>query len=89
MALSITVPDLASDNASFDDYFISFGISRQTDGAGGVVYVGTLSIMVFDSSGNEFKVASLSKPIGSTAKSSLRDFIKNQFLPDLKAQEGL
>jgi len=89
MALSINVADLPTDNASFDDYFASFSVSRQTDGEGGVVYMGTMSVMVKDSLGNPYKSASLSRPLGTAAKVALRDFLKAQFLTELKVQEGL
>lgn len=89
MAISISVPDIPTDNASVDDRLASFSVSKQTDGAGGIVYMGTLSMTVLDSSGNQFKTASFSKPLGVSAKTALRDFIKTQFLPNLKAQEGL
>jgi len=89
MAISITVPDLPTDKASFDDYFVSFNVQRQTDGDGGVVYMGTLSVRIKDAQGNDFKHASLTKELGPAAKSALRDFIKAQYLDALKAQEGV
>lgn len=89
MAVTVQVPDLGTSNAEVDAYFRGFSVSRQTDGEGGVVYMATLTVNVKDSVGNDFKQASYSKELGSAAKSSLRDFIVNQMLPGLRAQESL
>lgn len=89
MAKTITIDDLKTDNLSFDDYFRSFGISRQTDGNSGVVYQGTLSVQIYDSTGHPFKTASLTKELGVASKSALMSFIKSNYLADLKEQEGL
>ena len=89
MARTITVPDLDTANAAFDEYFRGFVISRQTDGAGGIVYVGTLAVEILDSEGNPYKTASVSKTLGSAAKTALRDFIKNNYLAEIKGQEGV
>lgn len=89
MAIVLSVPDLATDDAAFDIYFRSFGISKQSDGEGGVVYQGTLTVDILRSDGQPYKTASLTKDLGPTAKSALRDFIKTQYLTDLKLQEGL
>lgn len=89
MAYTITVPDLEPTN--FDDYFKAFVISRQTDGEGGVVYIGTLACEITrrDDAGNpiEPKQVSLSKTLAPAAKSALRDFIRTNYLAELKLQE--
>ena len=89
MSISLTVPDLATDDAAFDIYFRSFSVSKQSDGQGGVVYQGTLTVEILDSVGQPYKTASLTKDLGTTAKSALRDFIKTQYLTALKTQENL
>lgn len=89
MSLVVNVPDLATDDVAFDIYFKSFSVSKQSDGEGGVVYQGTLSVDILRSDGQVYKTASLTKDLGPTAKSALRDFVKNQYLADLKAQESV
>ena len=89
MSVSILVPDLGTSNAEVDLYFRGFSVSRQTDGDGGVVYMATLTVNVKDSLGNDYKQASYTEELGSSAKAALRDFIVAQLLPDLKIQEGL
>ena len=89
MAVTISVPNLGTSNAEVDAFFRNFSVSRQTDGEGGVVYMATLTVNVKDSLGNDFKQASYTEELGSSAKAALRDFIVAQLLPDLKTQEGL
>ena len=89
MAINLTIPDLATDNTSFLDYFRSFSVTRQTDGKGGVVVQGTLSVEILDSTGQPYKTASLTKDLPPAAAASLRDFIKANYLADIKAQEGI
>ena len=89
MAVTISVPNLGTSNAEVDAFFRSFSVNRQTDGDGGVVYMATLTVNVKDSLGNDFKQASYTEELGSSAKSALRDFIVQQMLSDLRAQEGL
>lgn len=85
----ITIPDLGTSVASFDDYFLSFSVSNQTDGNGGRPYMATLSANIVDTDGNVVEQASVTWELGAASKSSLRDYIMAQGLPRLKASTGL
>ena len=89
MAITVQVPNLGVTNAEVDAFFRSFSVQRDTDGEGGVVYMATLTVNVKDSLGNDYKQASYSAPLGSSAKAALRDFIVAQLLPGLRQNEGL
>lgn len=89
MAINLTVPDLSTDNTSFLDYFRGYSVTKQSDGQGGVVIQGTLSVQIFDSNGQPYKTASHTIDLPPAAAASLRDFIKANHLPALKLQEGL
>lgn len=89
MAINLTVPDLATDNTSFLDYFRGYSVTKQSDGAGGVIIQGTLSVEIPDSKGQPYKTASNTIDLPPAAAAALRDFIKANHLAALKEQEGI
>ena len=89
MSKTITIPDLSSTQAAFVASFRNFSVSKQSDGAGSVAAMATLSMSIPDSNGNEVYVASYTAELTPSATSALLSYMITNMLPGLKTQEGL
>lgn len=87
MAIVINIPDIntANFNTEFDQFVVRLG----KDGQGATVVNGSLYYKIKDSLGNVHHTAHYTAPMGTNTALAIRNFLITNYIPGLKAQEGL